>query len=150
MLDRVTKFVFEQLAAYLVPVMSTATNTLMTGSASVIHDVDQFQVFDDPRASDPTHSFLSKDHFSTILNEPAGLIAQTVVRHVVKNVVQAWDHQRTDPNQVVNDALGVLHHPYFTSNSPIQQEMAATMTKWFNEQQEYVSVSVVEHRLTWS
>ena len=45
------------------------------------------QVFDNPRASDPSHSLLSKDHFSLILNEPAGKIAQVVVRYSVNLIV---------------------------------------------------------------
>ena len=32
-----------------------------------------------PVQSDPTHSFLSKDHFNLILNEPAGQLAKVIV-----------------------------------------------------------------------
>lgn len=98
----------------------------------------------------------SSDHFGTILNEPAGLIAQTVVRHgkssydrtyrahelkrhsiVVPAVVNAWDHDRIDPNEVVNDALTTFHHPYFASrNAPLQQKMAETLEKWWSNQPE--------------
>jgi hypothetical protein len=61
------------------------------------------QVFDDPDASDPSHSLLSKagifslsfstglkllqDHFALILNEPAGKTALVVVRYAVGLIV---------------------------------------------------------------
>jgi len=46
-----------------------------------------FKVFDNPNASDPSHSLLSKDHFGLILNEPAGKIAQVVVMNSVNHIV---------------------------------------------------------------
>lgn len=46
------------------------------------------KVFDDPDASDPSHSLLSKDHFGLILNEPAGKIAKMVVEYTVNLIVQ--------------------------------------------------------------
>ena len=44
-------------------------------------------MFDNPKASDPTHSIIAKDHVDLILNEPAGKIAQVVVEHTVGLVV---------------------------------------------------------------
>lgn len=35
----------------------------MSASGEVIDSHDQYEVFNDPNAGDPTHSFLSKDHF---------------------------------------------------------------------------------------
>ena len=46
------------------------------------------QVFDNPRASDPTHSVIAKDHVDLILNEPAGKISQVVVEHTVNLIVR--------------------------------------------------------------
>jgi hypothetical protein len=63
------------------------------------------QVFDDPNASDPSHSILSKvryvatqpsyirlkdiqDHFALILNEPAGKVAQVVDEYAVNLIVR--------------------------------------------------------------
>ena len=61
-------------------------------------------MFNDPNASDPTHSVLSKacmtfrlvymrlisaqDHFGIILNEPAGKVAKVVVEHSVNLIVE--------------------------------------------------------------
>lgn len=73
-------FVFTTLEPFLKPIMKTATAGLSSASGEVINNHDQYEVFNDPRAvsclivpsqpytqhcpqSDPTHSFLSKDHF---------------------------------------------------------------------------------------
>lgn len=46
--------------------MLTATGTLQNGSAAVINNQDQYEVFNNPHADDPTHSLLSKDHFGLV------------------------------------------------------------------------------------
>lgn len=70
---------------FLKPLIRTATMGLQEASGEVINNHDQYEVFNDPRAvcfvyimrlndclcvtcvqSDPTHSFLSKDHFVCI------------------------------------------------------------------------------------
>jgi len=73
------------------------------------------QVFNDPNASDPTHSVLSKvcstlrlarttltptqDHFGIILNEPAGKVAKVVVEHSVNLIVEVC-HTNTPLDRV--------------------------------------------------
>lgn len=44
-------------------------------------------MFDNPKATDPSHSILAKDHVDLLLNEPAGIVAQIVVEHSVNLVV---------------------------------------------------------------
>ena len=85
--------------------LTQATSVLDEGSKAVIDNHDQYEVFDNPNASDPSHSLLSKvrfgcwldpssahhypqDHFGLILNEPAGKIAQLVVEHSVNIIVE--------------------------------------------------------------
>jgi len=46
--------------------MQSATSQLQSGSAAVIDKQDQYEVFNNPNASDPTHSLLSKDHFALV------------------------------------------------------------------------------------
>jgi len=70
--NSVNAFVFTTIEPLLKPIMGQATQVLGQGSAAVLNNSEQYEVFDNPRASDPTHSFLSKDHFGLILNEPAG------------------------------------------------------------------------------
>jgi len=69
-------------------------------------------VFEDDHATDPTHTMLSKDHFSNILNEPAGKTASKVVEWVVPQLMQAWDDDNIDIDRTITRIInGVLHHP---------------------------------------
>ena len=69
-------------------------------------------VFNDDRSSDPTHSMLSKDHFSNVLNEPAGKIASQVLNLVVPQLIACWDDERIDVDRTLTRVVdGVLHHP---------------------------------------
>ncbi|KNZ52850.1 hypothetical protein VP01_3428g7 [Puccinia sorghi] len=64
--------------------MQSATGTLHSGSAAVINKQEQYEVFDNAFADDPTHSLLSKDHFALILNKPARNWAKIIVKHAVQ------------------------------------------------------------------
>ncbi|KAL0066565.1 hypothetical protein AAF712_006368 [Marasmius tenuissimus] len=135
LLDELTNalnaYVYTVLAPYLTPILTQATSALGEGSKAVIDSDDQYEVFNNPRASDPSHSILSKDHFNLILNEPAGKIAKVVVTHSVGLIVQAWGND-SDPNQVINNILEAFHHPYYADgNSRIQHEMFEELQKWF-------------------
>lgn len=80
------------------------TATISQGTKAVLDgDQAQYEVFDNPNASDPSHSMLSKDHFDNILNEPAGKIAKVVVEHTVKLVVAAWSDPYKDINATLNE-----------------------------------------------
>ncbi|KIY50666.1 heterokaryon incompatibility Het-C, partial [Fistulina hepatica ATCC 64428] len=129
--NALTAYVYAILAPYISPLLERATAILGDGSKAVIDSEDQYEVFDNPSASDPSHSLLSKDHFGIILNEPAGLIAMVVVENTVNLVVQAWNNNE-DPHNVVNKILEAFHHPYYaTGESSIQHNMFDTMQKWF-------------------
>ncbi|KAI5829276.1 Het-C-domain-containing protein [Schizophyllum commune Tattone D] len=124
-------YVYTVLAPYITPIMEQVTSVLGEGSKAVIDSDDQYKVFDDANASDPSHSLLSKDHFNLILNEPAGKIAQVVVENTVGLIVQAWA-DNSDPDQVIDRILEAFHHPYYASgNSEIQRKMFDTLERWF-------------------
>ncbi|KAG6911350.1 hypothetical protein DXG01_001021 [Tephrocybe rancida] len=134
LLDELTNalnaYVYTILSPYIVPLLQQATGVLGEGSKSVINSEDQYEVFDNPNASDPSHSFLSKDHFDLILNEPAGKIAQLVVENSVNLIVQAWA-QDSNPDEVINRILEAFHHPYYaTGRSEIQRQMFDHMERW--------------------
>ncbi|KAF7325801.1 hypothetical protein MKEN_00430700 [Mycena kentingensis (nom. inval.)] len=130
-MDGVAVFVFTTLEPFLRPLMKTATSQLSSASAEAINSHDQYQVFNDPYASDPTHSFLSKDHFNLILNEPAGHLARLIVIHTVTLVVKAWDDPGVNVHHMTEDVLSCLFHPDFHDpNSKIQREMMAYMKSW--------------------
>ncbi|KAG1761100.1 Het-C-domain-containing protein [Suillus occidentalis] len=129
--DSISAFVFTTLEPFLKPILETATTGLSSASSEVINKHDQYEVFNDPYASDPTHSFLSKDHFNLILNEPAGNIAKIILKHTVNLVTKAWDDTSLNVNQVTDEALQCLFHPDFhQSSSAIQRDMLEYMRSW--------------------
>ncbi|KIR24943.1 heterokaryon incompatibility protein HET-C [Cryptococcus deuterogattii LA55] len=131
--NSVSVFIITTLEPFVKPLLSTATEALGQSSQAVIDSHDQYEVWNDWNASDPTHSFLSKDHFGLILNQPAGEIARIVVEHTVNLVVKAWDDNSINPSQVTESSLEVLFHPDFASgHSQIQKQMLDKMREWIN------------------
>lgn len=112
--EQVNIFVFSLLAPYVMPIIKQVKTELSTGSSEVIKSSQEKQliVFHDDNSTDPTHSMLSKDHFSNVLNEPAGKIASNVVKWVVPQIVACWDDPNVDIARTVNRICnGVFHHP---------------------------------------
>ncbi|KAK7041417.1 hypothetical protein VNI00_009283 [Paramarasmius palmivorus] len=131
LMDSISVFVFTTLEPFLKPILQTSTSALSAASGEVIDNHDQYEVFNDPRASDPTHSFLSKDHFNLILNEPAGHVAKVIVSNTVQLVVKAWDDTSMNPRQVSEEILACLFHPDFhDSSSKVQREMLQAIRTW--------------------
>ncbi|QRW24652.1 heterokaryon incompatibility protein Het-C protein [Rhizoctonia solani] len=124
-------YVYTTLEPWLSPILQNATGALQEGSAAVIDSDDQYEVFNNPDASDPSHSLLSKDHFG-LINEPAGKIAMIVVKHTVELVVEAWYDHNKDIGATINQVLEAFHHPHYASgNSRVQNEMYEELTRWF-------------------
>ncbi|GAA6015071.1 hypothetical protein JCM11491_001649 [Sporobolomyces phaffii] len=133
--NSVNAFVFTTIEPLLKPIMGQATQVLGQGSAAVLNNSDQYAVFDNPRSDDPTHSFLSKDHFGLILNEPAGQLAIIILKHAVNLIVRAWDDTSMNVDHVASDILSTFHHPYFyDDSSSIQREMGAYVKSWIEGQ----------------
>ncbi|MBA7490541.1 hypothetical protein ES702_01079 [subsurface metagenome] len=112
--EQVNIFVFSLLAPFMLPIISQIKTELNTGSSTIIQSSVEKQhiVFSDDECSDPTHSMLSKDHFSNVLNEPAGKVAGQVLRWVVPQLIAAWDDESIDINRTLNRIIrGVFHHP---------------------------------------
>ncbi|KAL6168834.1 hypothetical protein ACJQWK_05202 [Exserohilum turcicum] len=111
--ERVTIFVLSLLAPFILPIIKTASSQLKSGSSAVIDSAakHQFEVWTDPTSTNPTHSMLSKDHFSNILNAPAGQVAVAILQYVAPRVIYAWDHPDVPVDQVLNDVVRVFHHP---------------------------------------
>jgi len=111
--EKVTIFIMGLLAPYVKPIIATASNALKTGSGTVVSASakQQYLVWDDPTSSDPTHSMLSKDHFSNILNEPAGRVAGAILKYVAPRVIYGWDHPEVSEDQIMADVSTVFHHP---------------------------------------
>jgi hypothetical protein len=67
--DQVNIFVFSLLAPFVLPIISQIKTELNTGSSEIIQSSKDKQliVFNDDHSTDPTHSMLSKDHFSNVI-----------------------------------------------------------------------------------
>ena len=91
-------------------------------------------MWDDPTSSDPTHSLLSKDHFSNILNQPAGQVAAIILQYVAPRVIYGWDHPEVPEQEILGDIARVFHHP--AAREPqceIHRQMFGVVEKWVHE-----------------
>ncbi|KAJ5951772.1 Heterokaryon incompatibility Het-C [Penicillium vulpinum] len=139
--DQITLFVFSILAPYVLPIIKQVKSELETGSSEVIQSSREQQhiVFNDDDCSNPTHSMLSKDHFSNILNEPAGRIASAVVKWSVPQIMSCWDDENIDINRTLDRIIsGVFHHPALRESghdgaADMRQVMFSTVEKWWSE-----------------
>jgi hypothetical protein len=70
--DQLSMWVFTIIAPFVLPIISQVKNELSTGSNEIIASSESLQhiVFTDHNCSDPTHSMLSKDHFSNVSSQP--------------------------------------------------------------------------------
>lgn len=66
--EQLSVFVFSIIAPFIVPLIDQIQAELKTGSDEIINSSEKEQhiVFNDDRSTDPTHSMLSKDHFSNV------------------------------------------------------------------------------------
>ncbi|KAK4101609.1 Het-C-domain-containing protein [Parathielavia hyrcaniae] len=112
--EQLSIFVFQNIAPFIVPVIEQIKNELATGATHIIEssEAQQHIVFRDDDSTDPTHSMLSKDHFTNILNEIAGRTASRTVSWVVPQLMEAWDDEGVDVDRMLTKIIyGVLHHP---------------------------------------
>ncbi|KAG8878988.1 hypothetical protein FRB97_002036 [Tulasnella sp. 331] len=159
--SNVVIWMIKSLAPLLAPLIQLVTNHLNHRSDRLISkDEDQQRCFKDPHCSDPTHSWLSKDHFRTLLNEPAGRVATEITAHTIEIVVNAWENQFVDVDLVAEEVLEPLFHPslpYLRNGefTPIQITMMNTVIAWLesyplHEQLDILDrltlQSVLEHR----
>lgn len=74
--EQLSVFVFSVIAPFVIPVIHQIQNELQTGSSEIIQSSqnEQLIVFNDDGSTDPTHSMLSKDHFSNV-RFPSALLA---------------------------------------------------------------------------
>ncbi|THV75146.1 heterokaryon incompatibility Het-C [Aureobasidium pullulans] len=131
--EKVTLIVMGLLAPYITPLIAAASNSLKQGSSSVVDasGKHQYEVWTDPFSTDPTHSLLSKDHFSNILNEPAGKVAACILQYVAPRIIYAFDHPDVPEEEVLNDVLRVFHHPAIRDpHCEIQTKMFAVVEQW--------------------
>ncbi|KAF7177121.1 hypothetical protein CNMCM7691_004855 [Aspergillus felis] len=150
--EQINIFVFSILAPYILPIIRQVKVELQTGSSEVIESsrAQQHVVFNDDDSSNPTHSMLSKDHFSNVLNEPAGQIASRVVKWTVPQLMQCWDDENIDVDRTLDRIItGVFHHPALRQYgedgaSDIRQIMFNTVEEWWGRKDEAEQESLRE------
>ncbi|CEJ94893.1 hypothetical protein VHEMI10400 [[Torrubiella] hemipterigena] len=88
----------------------------------------------DSDSSDPSHSDISKDHFSNILNPPAGMLATVTTNWATQNIVRCWDDESINEKDVIEDIIKILHHPAFpTKKTDIQTYMTGVVESWWSD-----------------
>lgn len=131
--DTLSLFVLGLLAPYVRPIIAQVSLELKTGSSMVVDSSaqHQFEPWTVPTCSDPTHSLLSKDHFSNKLNMPAGEIAAAVLGYVVPRIVYVWENPAVPVNMVLDEIIDVFHHPALRKpNAEIQNIMFGVVQTW--------------------
>lgn len=134
--ETLTAFILGLLAPFLRPIIQQVSKTLKNGSSGIITASarSQLEPWTDPKCTDPTHSMLSKDHFTNVLNSCAGRVAATVLQYTVPRVLYAWENPGVPVDEVVNDVLRAFHHPALRDERiEIQRDMFKTVKSWADE-----------------
>ncbi|GKT86748.1 heterokaryon incompatibility protein HET-C [Colletotrichum tofieldiae] len=134
--ETLTAFILGLLAPFVRPIITQVSKVLKDGSSTVItaSSNSQLEPWKNPSCDDPTHSMLSKDHFTNILNSCAGRVAATILQYVVPRILYAWENPGVPVDEVVNDVLRAFHHPAARDDRvQIQRDMFETVRKWVNE-----------------
>jgi len=134
--ETLTAFILGLLAPFVRPIITQVSKVLKDGSSTVIDasSNSQLEPWKNPSCDNPTHSMLSKDHFTNILNSCAGRVAATILQYVVPRILYAWENPGVPVDEVVNDVLRAFHHPAARDDRiQIQKDMFETVRKWANE-----------------
>ncbi|KAF2164844.1 hypothetical protein M409DRAFT_56215 [Zasmidium cellare ATCC 36951] len=134
--EKVTLFVMGLLAPFIKPLIASASNALKQGSGTVVDSSakQQYLVWTDPTSSDPTHSMLSKDHFSNVLNGPAGELAACILQYVAPRVIYGWEHPEVPEHEILNDIGRIFHHPAARDNNvEIHRKMFSVIETWLSK-----------------
>ncbi|KAK6580923.1 hypothetical protein PZA11_006411 [Diplocarpon coronariae] len=145
-------FIFSLLAPYVTPIIAQARLELKSTSEGVLKSSEkgQYEVFQNGNSTDPTHSMLSKDHFSNVLNPVAGQVACATVKFVVPHIVDSWSDEGKDVRRTIDDILQIFHHPALRDeNREGQKAMFDTVKLWWedkdeSEQQHYKEILSAE------
>lgn len=135
--ETLTVFIFSLLAPFVRPVLEAMQKTLKSSSEGVTdwNAKHQYEVWDDPNCSDPTHSMLSKDHFSNILNSPAGMVAGEILKYIAPRVLYAWEHPEVPVDRVMQDVDSIFHHPALRDErNECHRNMFKVVRDWANGQ----------------
>lgn len=136
--DTTNRFVFHFLGLVIESSVKELRNALTAAKVRVDEEAaqsDSAAIYqDDSDASDPSHSDLSKDHFSSVLNPPAGLIATITTNWSTQQIVRCWDDPDSHAEDTIREILTILHHPAFPrKKTDIQDYMFKAVEAWWSE-----------------
>ncbi|KAK2629283.1 hypothetical protein QTJ16_000103 [Diplocarpon rosae] len=135
--ETLTVFILSLLAPFIRPIINAVSKSLKEGSSTVVDASanQQFEPWNDPHCTNPTHSMLSKDHFSNQLNGCAGRVATTILQYVTPRVLYAWENPGIKTDEVMRDILRAFHHPALRDEQcELHRNMFNTVRKWVDEQ----------------
>lgn len=144
--ETLTLFVLSLLSPFIRPIIEAVSASLKTGSSTVVDASanQQFEVWNDDHSTNPTHSMLSKDHFTNFLNPCAGRVATTILQYAAPRIIYAWQHPGVPVDEVMSDILRAFHHPALRNDHiEIQRSMFNTVKQWADEQHDRNRISTV-------
>ncbi|KAI0445722.1 heterokaryon incompatibility Het-C [Xylaria telfairii] len=134
--DETNQLVFQFLTVVIESAVKELRNAVKAAKEKVDEEAAKSQAAavyqDGSSASDPSHSDLSKDHFSNVLNQVAGLVATVTTNWATQQVVRCWDDPTLDADKTIDEIITILHHPAFPKKKTIIQEyMFEEVKKWW-------------------
>jgi hypothetical protein len=126
--------VYKFLAILLEPSLQETRNAVKAARDAAQVAGKQSDIWgDESTDSNPSHSDIAKDHFSNILNQPAGLVATVITNYATRMVVRCWDEEGIPADEMIDHILTILHHPAFAQdkNDP-QRYMFSAVETWWN------------------
>ncbi|KAI9667641.1 MAG: hypothetical protein M1821_000458 [Bathelium mastoideum] len=131
--ERITIFIMSLLAPYIQPIIKAVSKSLKQGSTTVVDASanHQYEPWTNPQCTDPTHSLLSKDHFSNTLNAPAGHVASVILQYTAPRVIYAWENPGVPVDEVLDDIVRAFHHPAIRDQHlEIHRNMFSAVERW--------------------
>ncbi|KAH8599628.1 heterokaryon incompatibility protein Het-C-domain-containing protein [Bisporella sp. PMI_857] len=141
--ETLTVFILSLLAPFVRPIIDAVSKSLKEGSTGVVEASanSQFEPWNDPYCTNPTHSMLSKDHFSNKLNGVAGRVATTILQYTC---IYAWENPGVPIQEIMRDIVRVFHHPALRDEHlELHRNMFNTVKKWVEEQPDRNSLNHV-------
>lgn len=140
--DNISNFmealVYKFLAVLLEPSLQETRNAVKAAADAAQEAGDKSDIFrDESEDSNPSHSNIAKDHFSNLLNQPAGLVATVITNWTTRMVVRCWDERNQNADEMIDYILTILHHPAFARNkNEPQTYMFQAVETWWNAHEE--------------
>ena len=130
--------VYKFLAVLLEPSLQETRNAVKAAADAAQEAGDKSDIFrDGSEDSNPSHSDIAKDHFSNLLNQPAGLVATVITNWTTRMVVRCWDERNLKADEMIDYILTILHHPAFARNkNEPQTYMFQAVETWWNAHDE--------------